>query len=202
MQMTVGAINLSALRTSRRLTQRELAKIIGVSQVSVARWESGTNDISSANAKLLADYFNVPVSQFLTPSTEGTNFKSIVDLQQIYESDTFKASEKKFGEVFSNWANDDLIFLKQHGLSMQSNVGRSIPDGSYVAISKSVSNITSLVGKVIYIKYDNGEYMLRELIKEGGMFYLRPWNAQFPIVQISDTTLIIGVVTSYTCLIE
>lgn len=51
---------IRVMRLSRNLTQGEVASLTGLSQSSIAAYESGTRRPSDAAAEALADVFNVP----------------------------------------------------------------------------------------------------------------------------------------------
>ena len=57
--------NLRSLRKQKKLTIVEVAEKIGVSKLTVLRWEHGTNQISIGKAKQLAEYFGVSVGYLL-----------------------------------------------------------------------------------------------------------------------------------------
>lgn len=66
--------NLRSLRKQKKLTIVELAEKIGVSKVTVLRWEHGTNQIGMEKAKKLAEYFGVSVDYLLgldIPAKDG-----------------------------------------------------------------------------------------------------------------------------------
>lgn len=48
-------------RTKRGLSQQALADNIGVSRVSISRWENGHENPTASNFVRLADYFMIPV---------------------------------------------------------------------------------------------------------------------------------------------
>lgn len=56
---------LKELRKEKKLTQKELAKIIGVHYRTLQNWEDGTSNIKPEKAKKLADYFGVSVGYLL-----------------------------------------------------------------------------------------------------------------------------------------
>lgn len=53
------------LRKEKRVSQTELAKIVGVSQTTVTAWETGKAEPSSSAVSNLADYFNVTTDYLL-----------------------------------------------------------------------------------------------------------------------------------------
>lgn len=66
--------NLRSLRKQKNLTIVEVAEKIGVSKLTVLRWEHGTNQISIGKAKKLAECFGVSVGYLLgldTPAKDG-----------------------------------------------------------------------------------------------------------------------------------
>lgn len=50
---------LKELRTEQGLSYEKLSKIVGVSPMSLCRWENGYADITSDNLQVLADFFKV-----------------------------------------------------------------------------------------------------------------------------------------------
>ena len=58
-------IRIKQLRKERKLSIVELAEKIGVSKLTVLKWEHGTSQISTREAKKLAEYFGVSVGYLL-----------------------------------------------------------------------------------------------------------------------------------------
>lgn len=56
---------LKELRQAKKLTQQELAKIIGVHYRTLQNWESNESQIKPDKAQQLADFFGVSVGYFL-----------------------------------------------------------------------------------------------------------------------------------------
>lgn len=53
------------LRKLKKMSQSELAKVVGVSQTTVTAWETGKAEPSSSAISSLADYFNVTTDYLL-----------------------------------------------------------------------------------------------------------------------------------------
>lgn len=64
-------LNLKELRKKRKLTQADLAEVIGVSQVTMGRYETGEREMPYETLFQLADYFGVTIDEILgrTPMT-------------------------------------------------------------------------------------------------------------------------------------
>ena len=58
-------MRLKELRLSKGLTQSEIAKVIGYSSLSYARYEKGEREPDISTLCKLADYFNVSVDYLL-----------------------------------------------------------------------------------------------------------------------------------------
>lgn len=56
---------LKELRTQRGLTQTQVGDLIGVSCVTIARYEAGDREPSNAKISTLADYFGVTVDYLM-----------------------------------------------------------------------------------------------------------------------------------------
>ena len=65
-------MRLKELRKAKGLTQSELAKVIGYSSLSYARYEKGEREPDIRTLCELADYFNVSVD-YLLGRTENPN---------------------------------------------------------------------------------------------------------------------------------
>lgn len=59
------------LRTSRKLSQKDLAQALNVSQQTVASWECGRTEPSNEYLKSIADYFNVSADYLLGRESSG-----------------------------------------------------------------------------------------------------------------------------------
>lgn len=71
---------LKELRHEKKLTQEELAGKIGVSKITILRWENGERQIKPDKAQALADYFEVTVAYLLGYSDfkENGNLKDLL----------------------------------------------------------------------------------------------------------------------------
>lgn len=56
---------LKELRKEKKLSQKEIAKEMSISEKTLSRWENGESQIKPEKAKQLADYFGVSVGYLL-----------------------------------------------------------------------------------------------------------------------------------------
>ncbi|MYZ04507.1 helix-turn-helix transcriptional regulator [Lactobacillus salivarius] len=65
------------LRKLKKMSQSELAKVVGVSQTTVTAWETGKAEPSSSAISSLADYFDVTTDYLLgRPDKKDDNTKT------------------------------------------------------------------------------------------------------------------------------
>ena len=73
---------LKRLRTENKMTQRNLAEVIGVTHVSISGYESGKRTPDTETLTKLADYFNVSTDYLL-----GRESKSNLDSFEAFLND-------------------------------------------------------------------------------------------------------------------
>ena len=66
---------LRDLREDRDLSQKELAKVIGMSQTGYSKYETGENDIPTGILIALARFYDVSVDYFLGETNEKERYK-------------------------------------------------------------------------------------------------------------------------------
>ncbi|HEU6345422.1 TPA: helix-turn-helix transcriptional regulator [Streptococcus pneumoniae] len=67
---------LKELRQEKKLSQKEIADLLEVSEKTISRWEKGENAIKSDKAQQLADYFKVGVGHLLGDDERRTTYLS------------------------------------------------------------------------------------------------------------------------------
>ena len=80
---------LKKLRDNEQIPQKKLAKIIGVSQQTVASWDMGRTEPSNDSLVKIADYFKVSVDYLLGRNREHqehTLSKEQISLLENYNS--------------------------------------------------------------------------------------------------------------------
>ena len=75
---------LKELRKEKKLTQEELAGEIGVSKITILRWENGERQIKPDKAQVLADYFGVSFAYLLGYGYKKRETKSVEKLESVY----------------------------------------------------------------------------------------------------------------------
>lgn len=78
---------LKELRKIKKMTQQELANIIGVTKLTILRWEKGDRQIKSDKAQQLAEYFNVSVGYLLGYEDNNSFVSSVVNEVGLLDPD-------------------------------------------------------------------------------------------------------------------
>ncbi|HFI0640990.1 TPA: helix-turn-helix domain-containing protein [Streptococcus suis] len=96
------------LRIEKNRTQKEIADLLGVTSMTISRWEKEEKPaIKHEQAQTLANYFNVNVDYLLGSSDEASTFKtigSVLDNLDIM---------KKYYEIMSDSDNIEALKLQQ-----------------------------------------------------------------------------------------
>lgn len=88
------SIKLKTLREEKRISQRDLAKILGISQGSVGNWEAGTREPDFKTVKKIADFFDVSID-YLIGRNVPTNIETFTRQPAKVESFDRKDAQKK-----------------------------------------------------------------------------------------------------------
>lgn len=122
---------LKELRKEKKLSQKEIAKEMSISEKTLSRWENGESQIKPEKAQMLADFFGVSVGYLLGYSEyrelekalDKTIFSNYPDVetfltQEIKEligeriKDFYEYIDKQFYESYKNTAVPPEIVVK------------------------------------------------------------------------------------------
>lgn len=202
-------------RESREMTQQELAEQVGYENHSpLGLIERGKRPAKPDLVKKIADILNYPVEWFYTENEIDDPEKyplkklfnlipivSWVDLKKCTKKPYCtidwlkKVSSKGINTILSREKVSDLSFsLEVIDESMTTNFGVSFPIGAIILIDPEV--VASSGDFVIAALESTGEPVFNQYIISGGRKYLRPLSPQFQAVEITDKTVILGVVVS------
>lgn len=187
----------------------ELARQLGTGRASVSHWRtgqvvpSGENllKLSKAlrcNARWLASGVGTPEGNIeleLGPDLRGKapliswvqagKWKEI-DMESLHQADT------TFYQHTAN-VSEEAFALRVKGDSMTSFTGgKSIPEGSVIIVDPNMQAEHSKV--VVAMLDDSEEATLKQLVIDGGVKYLKPFNNSYPTMPINGNCTIIGVV--------
>ena len=109
-------IRLIELRNEKKLSQRQMAKIMHVSQGTYNNWENGRTEPSIEQLKALADFFETSVDDIIEHSKNQKHLEREKIIQQLRNYNNKKTKKEDIVKIFDN-ANEEtkhaiLVLLK------------------------------------------------------------------------------------------
>ena len=101
-------LNIRAARSASGKSQSDVAEHIDVTFQQVQKYENGTNRIPIDRLVNLADYLEVPLSQFVAPSDSDSEFRS---LASQFTAREFHALMEAWGAIKDRAARAALLNL-------------------------------------------------------------------------------------------
>ncbi|CAI0836278.1 Uncharacterized HTH-type transcriptional regulator CBU_1416 [Serratia proteamaculans] len=200
------------------MTQLQLAKAVGVSRVSVTKWETGVTQPDGENLHVLARVLSCKPEWLLygrgEPQTlDDTKLKTITatpfnvpvisSVQAGSWTDSY--SSARISDVI-RWCSttvnvsDDAFGLDVRGESMTNpNGSPTIPEGSTVIVEPHYGSVEELSGKIVVAMINgSSEATIKKLVIDGPNKYLMPLNPNFKPIEIDGSCRIIGRVVQVT----
>lgn len=189
-------------RKARKLTQKQLAKAVGVSHVTISQWESGVTSPKGMYIGQLAKALGITLDEFTYGSSSnveaGPDLRGKVPLISWIQAGNWlemETSQAEASEYYAHTANvgPRAFALRVRGDSMTSYTGgKSIPEGSIVIVDPDVPAEN---GKVVIARLDDtSEATLKQLVIDGGQKMLKPFNHSYPVTPVNGNCTVIGVV--------
>lgn len=205
-------------RLQLEMTQLQLAKAVGVSRVSVTKWEAGVTQPDGENLHVLSQVLSCSPEWLLYGKGEKDgkddiklrpitntpfNVPVISSVQAGSWTDSYTAS--RITDVI-RWCSttvnvsDDAFALDVRGESMTNPHGLpSIPEGSTVIVEPHYGSVEELSGKIVVAMIDgSSEATVKKLVIDGPNKYLMPLNPNFRPIEIDGNCRIIGRVVQVT----
>lgn len=150
--MSIGA-NIKKIREKNNLTQKELAKIVGVTDKAVSLWEQDRRDPRMGPMQKMSDYFGIKLSELMGESTADNTPPPIAvtvpiinylpEDGSVINPESFMGSEVVSPEIIGN--NKDVVFYKaennkyfplfSEGDLLLINFTNTVKSGSLVLVS-------------------------------------------------------------------
>ncbi|QPS90095.1 LexA family protein [Atlantibacter hermannii] len=199
------------------ITQDALAKKLGVSRVSVTKWENGTTKPDGENLHQLAITLSTTPEWLLygrgeiseddtrvIPFIKPPKVVPIISAVQAGQwTETYACS--RLTDVIS-WTqttadvSEEVFGLVVRGESMTNPHGLpSIPEGSIVIVEPRYGQLDDLYGKIVVAILDgSSEATVKKLVWDSPHSYLMPLNPAFPPIPIDGNCRIVGKVVQIT----
>ncbi|MET0542599.1 MAG: S24 family peptidase [Variovorax sp.] len=191
-------------RKRLRMSEQQFATAVGVSRGAVQQWEKpGGTAPKRANQKRVAKILGVSVGELMSGVmvAEGAvEVRDEVPLVSEVEAgnytviDNFKPKQMFETIPVSVPINRHTYALRVHGDSMVSETGDSFPEGSVLVVEPEME---AQSGDYVIALNEVSETTFKQLVKDGGDWYLRPLNTRYPIKLLGQAQ-VIGVVREFT----
>ncbi|MGJ7580164.1 LexA family protein [Variovorax sp. RHLX14] len=195
------------IREGRRklgLSEKQFADAVGVSRGAVQQWEkAGGTAPRRGNQHRVADLLGISIAELVlgnSNTSPGFTVRAEVPLVSATEAgnyttiDNFKPDNGLEKVSVSVPIKRHTYALRVHGDSMVSDVADSFPDGSIVIVEP---DMRAEPGDYVIAMNALNETTFKQLVKDGGDFYLRPLNSRYPIKPLGGSR-VIGVVREFT----
>lgn len=195
------------IRDGRRklgLSEKQFADAVGVSRGAVQQWEkAGGTAPKRANQHRVAERLGISIAELVSGGSNtspGFDMLAEVPLVSAVEAgdytriDNFKPAGGFERVPVTIAIRRHTYALRVHGDSMVSEISDSFPDGSIVIVEPEMA---AEPGDYVIALNESNETTFKQLLKDGGDFYLKPLNTRYPIKPMG-TARIIGVVREFT----
>ncbi|MCQ2957867.1 MAG: XRE family transcriptional regulator [Candidatus Gastranaerophilales bacterium] len=186
------SLKLKAKRKELKLSQDEMARIIGVDQKTISHWENGINEPQLNKLRIFCDNFQIPVSYFTGESvSEIKNTVKIDFYHDVYAScglgglvasedkETLEIPETLMPMKMKN--DKKYSIIKTRGNSMNPE----IKDGDLVLIEHY--NGEQIIDNAIYLFMYENEVFVKRLSKNINEIIITSDNKDYPqIILKSD----------------
>ncbi|MFA6518564.1 MAG: HAD hydrolase-like protein [Candidatus Shapirobacteria bacterium] len=150
MENQIGKI-IKELRTKANITQKELAKSLGCTEIMISRYELGVSQTSIQQLEKIAKFVGVPVSAFFNGSTKSTNNTRSFKNAFVFDLDDTLVDGRQFcGETIAR---------------VITNINPSINFDTVVQIHESIRGMTIEDLYLYVIKKLNLKANVTELLK-------------------------------------
>ncbi|ELW9227814.1 Uncharacterized HTH-type transcriptional regulator CBU_1416 [Morganella morganii] len=202
---------IKARRTQLNMTQQSLAKMLGVSRVSVTKWETGVTKPDGENLHMLAKSLDVspewllfggnePLSTELVSARKTIAVKQIPVISAVQAGDWTSTYASATIDDVLRWVNttarvsESAFGLDVKGDSMTNpNGAPTIPEGSTVIVETQFGSIEDLYGKIVVAILDGtSDATIKKLVWDAPYTYLIPLNPNFKPIVVSGNCRIIG----------
>jgi repressor LexA len=192
------------LRIEKKISQNELAKILGLTQQAISAYENGLREPDLETLNKIANYFNVSLDWLAGRTNIRNPNRDIIEkiggfypgpLVKIPIVGTIKAGEpilavqniEGYEVVELETVKDgNYFFLRVKGDSM---INANIPEGALVLVRQQndVDN-----GSIAVVMVDNEEATIKRVFKTNGLLVLQPENPKYKpkVIKKGDVKII------------
>jgi SOS-response transcriptional repressor LexA len=198
---------LKKLRAQAGLSQRALAKMLGLSPAAIQRWEAGEVLPQAGRIREISSALGVTQTELLGLQSELSSVQKprgrVPLISWVQAGQWSEAVDIYEPGVAEEWIpvrgglGPNAFALSVSGDSMVSPFGsRSYPPGTVIVVDPAGEPTP---GRRVVAKWvDGGDHHVtfKELQSDAGYLYLKPLNPQYPTIPVTPECEIVGVVVA------
>ncbi|WP_101773488.1 S24 family peptidase [Peptostreptococcus faecalis] len=166
------------------------AKLVGVSEMTVTRWESGdVENMKSNNIISVANVLQISPLDILSINNQGQEFKKervTEDINYVYDKLPISVAagiplDYESGYKFEKMHIPDDILGKRAGKKEigiarvnGDSMNKDIPDGSWIIIDRYYNDLSKVKNNDIVLVKDTAGYTIKRIVKLGDRVVLKP----------------------------
>jgi SOS-response transcriptional repressor LexA len=186
------------------MSEQQFADAVGVSRGAVQQWEKpGGTAPKRSNQHRVAALLGISVAELVSGGSNtspGFDMRAEVPLISEVEAGNYTVIDNfdpksRFDTVpVTIPIQRHTYALRVHGDSMVGGGPDSFPEGSIIIVEPEME---ALPGDYVIVLHGENQTTFKQLIKDGGDFYLKPLNIRYPI-KLLGKAKVIGVVREFT----
>lgn len=192
---TIGS-RIKKLRNEKKLTQKELAKILGVSDVAVVHWEKDVNVPKLEYLNILAPALDTTIDYVMYGKIDTydkvSDFRPVTRMLPVLsyvQAGTFTNVQSISKHEIEEWlpappsASKNSFYMIVQGISNAPHFS----DGDYICIDPDVPLECVQTGEMIVVRHE-GDATFKALVREFNTLYLKALNPDFHpnIIQLKE----------------
>lgn len=191
-------------RRRLRMSEQQFADAIGVSRGAVQQWEKpGGTAPKRSNQPKVAELLGISVAQLVSGVLgAGTSAEMRGDVPLLSELqagnptlfDHTLVDESVERVPVSVPVKRHTFALRVRGDAMVATNGDSFPEGSIVIVEPEMQ---AQDGDYVLVVNAAGQVNFKQLVQDGGVYYLKPRNDRYPVKPLGDDE-IVGVVREFS----
>lgn len=201
-------ILLKDFRARKGITKAEMCRLLGISQSTYTAWEQGEHAPSDRHAIKVAAVCGVSLETIIKAVEDERREKNAAPIEDplmkvpilgsVAAGSPVEQEVNAWTENLQDYAGTvprGSFAVRVKGDSMQCPSEISIPHGSLCVCSPCDGwPLDALVGRVVCVKLEGDEHLIKQLIKSGNSYVLKSFNAAYdPIVVATPEAVVEGV---------
>ncbi|RDH41422.1 helix-turn-helix domain-containing protein [Zooshikella ganghwensis] len=176
-------------RKELKLTQKEVGEFIGVSDVSVGKWEKGESSPKGKNLKALAEKLQCSMDWIIHGGNQDTNFSGSSKKIPLI---TLKDANKKDIDTHIYWETCADVGLNAYAIQVYESRIVNFTDKAIIIVDPDEK---PQQGDIVVARIKGTvEAVIKKLVFDGPNTYLDSLNSTYKPIEINDRCSILGVV--------